>query len=86
MNRPTRKLLLTIAIMWVSVAFGQTGIHDVIHHPLEALLLTRRKAPVAARGSDVALLGGSDFIVCGPYRCWRTGVVVVSPTYKSWNL
>ena len=58
---------------------------DVIHHPPEALLLTRRETPVSTRGSDVALLGGSDFIVCGPHRCWRTGVVVVSPAYKSRN-
>ena len=32
MNKPTNKLLLTIAIMWVSVAFGLTDIHVACYY------------------------------------------------------
>ena len=38
---------------------------NIVEHPLEAFLLTARKAPVTTAGSDVFLLGGSNLI---PYR------------------
>ena len=38
---------------------------NIVEHPLEAFLLTARKAPVTTAGSDVLLLGGCNLI---PYR------------------
>ena len=55
---------------------------NIVEHPLEAFLLTARKAPVTTAGSDVLLLGGSNLIPYRPDGGGRTGVVAISPTHE----
>ena len=55
---------------------------NIVEHPLEAFLLTARKAPVTTAGSDVLLLGGCNLIPYRPDGGGRTGVVAISPTHE----